>query len=498
VRHVIGVLFAIAAFLLVMMCMPETGAIYTHDSQSYEYAANTLIKSGQLKYFGYDTPIIQWPPFYILVIAVTQLFDVPFVQAASWINAITFSYLLYACAIFLFDSLSVNWLAVSALVMLTISVPLIHVTGYAWTEMLFTFLSVLSMIFIVQFIKRQKQGWLIAACVTSCLCWLTRYIGIVIICVLSLALLIYLKPFLRKIKLTFVYAVFSCIPMSLWVLRNYLISETLTGGRQAGDYTLMDNISRTLWVFGNWASFITPLFTYTAVVFLVALIAITFLLEKNKNRESEKPVALVVSVLYTVLYAAVLLASATGTAMDPIDSRLWTPVYPFWVFTIVFFMDFLIRNIKKERLKSWAAAGVMVFALTASVSPAFWIVSEGFARKYVHAGTKEDIRIKRSPVVALVTETITPSDDTLIISNEADLLAMHTSLKCYYPPKKNSIPLYSFTRYYENMDNNFDNIYMVWAWPVDSEIFMNVIDFRRYFKMDIIAQNNYCAIYRVK
>ena len=50
-----------------MMCMPQTGAIYTHDSQSYDYAATTLLKDGQMKYFGYDTPIIQWPPLYILI-----------------------------------------------------------------------------------------------------------------------------------------------------------------------------------------------------------------------------------------------------------------------------------------------------------------------------------------------------------------------------------------------------------------------------------------------
>ena len=86
-RYVAGAAFAVAAFILVFFCMPQTGAIYTHDTQSYEYAASTLIESGTMKYFGYDTPIIQWPPLYILILAVIKLLGISVAEGAAWLNA---------------------------------------------------------------------------------------------------------------------------------------------------------------------------------------------------------------------------------------------------------------------------------------------------------------------------------------------------------------------------------------------------------------------------
>lgn len=496
-RHIIGVIFAVAAFLLVMMCMPNTGAIYTHDSQSYEYAASTLLETGQLKYFGYDTPVVQWPPFYILIIAVIRFFGVSLEEGAMWINAICFAYLLYACANWLYSCLKVKWLTIPALVLMLASVPLVMVSGYAWTEMLFIFLSVLAMMFMLQFIHRQKQGWLIAASVVSALGWLTRYIGIVMIGVLAIMLFISVRPIARKFKLTFIYLAFSCGPMSLWVLRNYLISGTFTGGRQPGLFTLADNIELSIEVFRSWNSYLTPVFPFIAMVLLLSLIAITFFLEKKKKKKAEQPTEICTIILFIAFYAITLLISATNTAMDPINTRLWAPIYPFWVFLLVFVMDMLIRNVKVESLKQWIAAGFAVFTLVTAINPFFWIQTVGFDRKHAMMGAKRDIGQIYSPVLMLATENIPATENTLVISNNCSLLTTHSNLKSFYPPKKDGIPLYSFSRYKEQLDN-FRYIYLLWHGPVESDDFMDVADFHRRYEMEKIAQNNYCVIYRLK
>lgn len=499
-RQIVGVIFAIAAFLLVMMCMPQTGAIYTHDSLSYEYAASTLVETGQMRYFGYDTPIVQWPPFYILLLSAIRLFGIPAEQGAAWINAIAFAYLLYACAIYLFNSLSSKWLSIPALILMTASVPLLLVSGYAWTEMLYTFLSVLSMVFLLQFIKKEKFGYLVAASVVSAFCWLTRYIGITMIAVLALMLVISIRPIQRKIRLTFVYLIFSCMPMALWVIRNYIISGTFTGGRQPGLYTLSDNIQLSLEVFQDWTAYITPLFTYIAAILFIILASMTFFLEKiknNNNRTMDSYTDILAVLIYIVFYSAALLASATSTAMDPINHRLWAPIFPFWILALVFTMDLLIRNLKEEGLKNWLKAGFTVFALVAVISPVLWIYTSGFARKHTFTGQKEDIGLKYSPVAALAREKIPRLEDTLVISDDAALLTVHAGLKCYYPPKKNSIPLYSFSRYKEKMDD-FRHIYIVWTGSGDPETFMNVSEFQQVYDIEKVASNNYCIIYLVK
>ncbi len=97
----------------------------------------------------------------------------------------------------------------------------------------------------------------------------------------------------------------------------------------------------------------------------------------------------------------------------------------------------------------------------------------------------------------LAAENIRASEDTLVISNDAAMLSLHTDLKCYYPPKKNSIPLYSFSRYSEKMEE-FRDVYLVWSGALDSESFVDVPGFRQWYELEIIAQNNQCIIFRLK
>ena len=497
-RYVAGAAFAVAAFILVFFCIPETGAIYTHDTQSYEYAASTLLESGTLKYFGYDTPIIQWPPFYILILAIMKAFGVTVAKGAAWLNAGLFAYLIYTSSVYLFENLKVKALSIPALILLTLSVPFIYVSGYGWTEMLFIFLSVLSMVLMLLYMKRKKVSWLVSSAIVSSLCWLTRYIGITIIASLAIVLFISEKPFMEKLKKTFAYGVFSCFPMGLWVLRNFLLSGTLTGGRQPGEYTIDDNIELSLSVFNEWFSFEIPEIMYVSLAFLLLLILITIPLKRNKGQKSsENTPDLLANFLIVIFYSAVLLLTATKTAMDPINSRLWSPVYPFLVFSVTFLLDMLLRNIKAESTKGFIAAGFMAFALTFAVNPVMWIQSEGFSRKHALLGSKEALEIKNSPVLALTLETVKPSENTLVISNEASILTMHTGLKCYYPPKKKGISIYEFGRYSERI-KGYKNIYLVWSGPLDSESFMDVPQFNQVFNMERIAQNNYCSIYRLK
>ncbi len=495
-RHFIGVVFAVVAFMLIMMCLPHTGAIYTHDSQSYEYAASTLLKTGEMKYFGYDTPIIQWPPFYILVSAAIKAIGVDFAQGAAWVNALAFAYLIYACCVYLFDTLNIKWLAIPALILMTASVPLIFISGYAWSEMLFILLSVLSIIFMLQYVKRERLSWLVATLVSSCLCWLTRYIGIVVIAVSAIILFASQKTFWERIRKTFIYLVFSCFPMALWVIRNYTLSGTLTGGRSPGTYTLRDSLSFSLETFAGWLSFSNPLIAWISAALFVFLIMLAFSMKKNSKKINNTP-DFMAFVLCIVIYAVLIIVSATKTSMDPLDDRLWAPVFPFWVITLVLLFDRLLKNVSMGKAVKWMAIGFTMFVLIAVINPVIWIKSEGLVRKDALLGAKESLQAKQSPVLQLTKDSIAPDENTLVISNKASDLAMHTSLKCYYPPKKKGIVLYSYSRYIKSREN-FPDIYLVWAGDPMSESFMDIPDFREKYELTITAQNDDCIIFKIR
>jgi len=499
VRYVAGGILAVAAFLLVMMCMPQTGAIYSHDTQSYEYAASTLIKSGDLRYFGYDTPIIQWPPFYIVMLALLNLAGLDTANGAAWLNAVLFAYMIYASSVFLFDTLKVKWMAVPAAVMMAVSVPMIYISGYAWSEMLFIFLSVVSTIFLLQYIIKKKNSWFYFSAVLSSLCWLTRYIGIVHVAVAVLIILIGAKPFIEKVKKTVIFLFISCTPMALWVYRNYRISGTFTGGRQPGRFTLAENAELTAEVLKSWFYGWESLFAYIAAGFYIFLIILAIIFKKNKKdkKENGKGVSLLAFFLYIAAYAGVLFTTTTTAALDPISSRLWAPVYPYIVFVLVLLLDMLIQNIKMQRILKWFAAGFAVFALIALINPAAWVLLEGVERKEALLGTKESEEIKKAPILKVANDYLQPLEDTLIISNQAAILAMHTDLKCYYPPKKEGIELYTFSRYKEKMED-FRDIYLVWYGDPQSQDFMDIPDFRQIYELEVIADEGICVILKIK
>jgi len=499
VRYVAGGILAVAAFLLVMMCMPQTGAIYSHDTQSYEYAASTLIELGDMRYFGYDTPIIQWPPFYIIMLAFLNLIGLDTANGAAWLNAILIAYMIYASAVFLFDLLKVKWMAVPAALMMAVSVPLLYVSGYAWSETLFIFLSVVSMIFLLQYIIKKKNGWFYAAAVLSSLCWLTRYIGIVHVAVAALTLFIGVKPFWEKVKKMVIFLFISCAPMALWVYRNYTLSGTFTGGRQPGQFTLEENAELTVEVLESWFYEWEPVFAYIAAGFYVLLVILAVVFKKNKRNKQEpgKGVCLFSFFLYIAAYAAVLFATTTTTALDPISSRLWAPVYPHIVFVFVLLLDILTQNIKMQKIRKWFAAGFTVFALTALINPAVWILNEGIERREALLGTKESPEIKKAPILKVANDYLEPSEDTLIISNQASILAMHTDFKCYYPPKKEGIEIYTFSRYKEKMED-FRDIYLVWYGDPQSQDFMDIPEFRQNYELEVIADEGICVILKIK
>ena len=498
-RYVAGGILAVAAFLLVMLCMPQTGAIYSHDTQSYEYAAFTLIESGDMRYFGYDTPIIQWPPFYILILALLRLTGLDTANGAAWLNAVLIAYMTYAAVVFLFDLLKIKWMAVPAAVMMAVSVPMLYVSGYAWSETLFIFLSVVSSIFLLQYIIKKKNGWFYAAAVLSALCWLTRYIGIVHVAVAALTIIIGAKPFWEKVKKTIIFLFISCAPMALWVYRNYRISGTFTGGRQPGSFTLAENAELTAEVVESWFYGWEPVFAYIAVGFYALLVILAIVFKKNKRNKQEpgKGVSLLMFFLYIISYTAAIFATTTTAALDPISSRLWAPVYPHIVFVLVLLLDILIQNIKMQRIPKWFAAGFTVFALAALINPAAWVLNEGIQRKEALLGTKESPEIKKAPILKVANDYLEPSEDTLIISNQASILAMHTDFKCYYPPKKEGIEIYTFSRYKERMED-FRDIYLVWYGDPQSQDFMDIPEFRQNYELEVIADEGICFILKIK
>jgi hypothetical protein len=139
----------------------------------------------------------------------------------------------------------------------------------------------------------------------------------------------------------------SCIPIGLWLIRNYFASGTFIGPRTPSSLTLFQNIN--LYIKSLTALFIPNriaghpfiLIFLGGSIGILALFAIKHQWQKVKSRFNEIAPLLI----FVFFYSAFLILSGSVIAYDPIDYRLLSPLYiPLLIIFLLIFkflFDFL-------------------------------------------------------------------------------------------------------------------------------------------------------------
>ena len=103
------------------------------------------------------------------------------------------------------------------------------------------------------FLQRGERTSLWWAAVFTALAVLTRYPGVVLIGAGILMLLVRRTPPLAaRLKDTVVFGAISSIPLAGVLTRNWILSDTLTGGRSGSGQSLFDSLSQVVDVFREW------------------------------------------------------------------------------------------------------------------------------------------------------------------------------------------------------------------------------------------------------
>jgi len=313
------------------------------DSIDYLATANNLlIGKGFLSFDA--QPLIYWPPGYpILLFLFSYSFNITTTVSAIYLNALLFGLIIYKSGMILTKYINSNSIIIIGLLAVLFSLPIFSMTLWAWSEMLFIFLVVWYLHFIVSYIEKSDLMSFLMIVVITALLILTRYIGIVFIPSTIITLLIYNKENLKKIIISIIlYSVLSVIPISIWLLRNYLVSETFFGKRGTTRNSIFSNVDITIerilgWYipeyFINLKLFFLVIVTMT-IVFLVLLAAKKIKYE-NLSLKVNKRIIVVFSLLISNYIFAIILISSLRS-LDPIDSRLLSPIYiPFTLLSLV-------------------------------------------------------------------------------------------------------------------------------------------------------------------
>ena len=323
------------------------------DSVGYIATAGNLLDGKGFISFD-DKPVIYWPPLYPLLLSlISYITGLDLLVSAILLNALLFGLIIYKLGMLLTKYIDSVFIIIIGVISILISKPIFALTLWAASEILFIFLITWYFHFLISYFEKGNILSFIMLVIVTALAILTRYIGITLILTSAITILIYSQELMKKrIRLILFYSILSLIPISLWLIRNYLISETLFGVREKSSLSFISinlTLSKTL----NW--FIpADMLSTKVLLFIVVLILIVsgfLLFKKNKVKNllsiRDKQI-IVILISFITIYTFTLIAISTIKYQNPIDDRLLSPVYFPLIFLFLFFYHLFYTRITEN------------------------------------------------------------------------------------------------------------------------------------------------------
>jgi len=246
--------------------------------------------------------------------------------------------------------LNSNSLITFGLLFIIVSIPVFSEALWAHSELLFIFLITLYVDSLFYYIEKESVASLIVLVIITSLAILNRYIGIVLFLTAVITILLYSKENLKnKFRSIFVYSVFSGIPISISLIRNYILSKTFFGERGASRYSFWYNIKITVEKILSWDipdHFISLKIFF--IIFILMTIVFLWLFLKKKIRykklllTTDKRI-LVILGLFIFVSLSYLILISTFKAHNSIYTRLLSPVFiPVTILLLIILQAFII------------------------------------------------------------------------------------------------------------------------------------------------------------
>jgi hypothetical protein len=406
------------------------------DSVYYISAARSLANGQGLTAFNGMIWII-WPPLYPVLLAIPSiLFGIDPLTSLPFINAILFGLMIYLSGILLSRHISNVIFMILGTGIILISNILLDLYTMAWSETLFSFLVMTFIVCLEKFLEKGNRTSFIIFTLAVALACLTRYVGVVLVPVGVVVLYFFYH---KKLKIRFfsigLFLVISVLPLSLWLLRNYSISGTLTGNRIPAVLTFTHNLALTYNSLREWTcfrpdNFIGNLLFYFLLIFLIAIIVFFTLkgyLSIMKSRlKHTGPLA--ISVL---AYISFLILATSIYRSDPINWRLLSPVYAPGILLMLIIIDILVEPLRVRfstlKVNNYLAVVLVIWIIfypmrISALNMRTWLIwgTGGYSNREWKQNSELISELKKNP----------PESGHLIYSNEGDVLYILLNIRC--------------------------------------------------------------------
>ncbi len=340
------------------------GPSLTWDSAEYIAAARHLA-AGE-GFVGVLAPFTWWPPLYpLLLAAASALLRLDPLDVVGPLNAAVFGLTVFVFGRYLRRRLDSRFAAAWACAAAALSVPLAEVASWGMTESLFILLTTLALIETDKFLTAGKRRSLAGAAAWGALAPLTRYIGVAVPVFTGLALLLRQgAPPQRRARDAAAVWLAAGLPAALWMLRNYLLSDTFTGSVAGKSrfalerpYPLLQVLQQAFFFLLEWTHLDLA---WAAAAALGVGAAAAFAIQRRYGHAPAARSASWIWAGFALTYFVLLVTVVSAGYAPPLDDArylfpLWIPLLAFAAFAL----DRFLSSGRERKRRGLPAVAVM-------------------------------------------------------------------------------------------------------------------------------------------
>ena len=455
------VLLSLLGFALVWISTSLYGVGLSPDSVNYIATARNLLAGNGYLTFD-DTPFTHWAPLLPTMLAGLGVVGIEPQFGARLINAAAFALIIFLCGQLFIRYIKSRSLAVLGTVSILLANPLFGHSALALTEPTFVLFSILLFIALIKFMHTPSLKLLMLAAIPAALCFLDRYSGIAMIACGGAAIMLVAKriSISRRLAYASLFGFVSVLPGSLWMLRNYLVLDTISDGWPPPTFTFIGNFTFMLDTLSSWflPENIALWIRLPAIgCVLAAMAALITILPKPQTAAptSERRTFVAVAAIFALLYGATLFSISMTIKIEELDNRMMLPVYVFLFFMLIVLADRVREHLRAWRPDArWATTAMLVFCVLWMMYPLARVSRGAWRRAHLGAGGYNTVVWRDSPVMRHLRPNPLPGT---IYSNRPDAIYILNDMNAYWGPSKRI----GIEPFLETM-NSGPNDYMVW------------------------------------
>lgn len=480
-------------FGIICLFTRHSGIGISPDSVSYLSTARSLSSGHGFIEFD-QMPFIDFPVLYpIFLASIHFVTRIDPLQFAPVMNGLLFGLLIYLSGAMMnrFSAVSkwYKWIMLSCMVL---SPCLLEVYPMMWSETIFLLFTLLYIITLTHYFQTHElKALLIASSITALAC-VTRYAGITMIgtgCMLIIFDFYFVPG--RKLKHLLIFGLISSSLLVVNLIRNRLAAGFLTGQRQKGVTPLFDNISYYGSVICDWLPLEKGNYGFSLgigllVLLVFAALIIGFILLRRYKHSYES-----VATSFGFVYSIFIIASATVSRYQQLNSRLLCPLFIPFIWTISYWIVPFIKKLNSSQ-RIWA----MLIGVCCAIGFQYnqWMTDyetwDGVKDAGVPGYTEDPF--PQSQIVAFLQKnTVMLKTGNGIYSNAADAVYLFTGLF------SNLLPQKAFPSQVEKFYGEGSH-WLIWFNDVDDPDEVGLKEIMQHKKVTVISQFPDGAVYRIE